>query len=98
MTDAEMANEIAGKNQQEYFDTNTCCFVSSYLECYNSAIQMAEWKQRQQQQMLEQACNLYLKDLIQLNNLLAMLNPDYDKLIDVDKSYDDFKNKMRGEV
>lgn len=47
------------------------------------------------EKMIDEASQIYLKELIQFNNLLVRLNPEYDNLIDVTKSYEDFKKAMK---
>lgn len=62
MTDIDKATEIANRLCQEYeveeiylgesYYTN----VDSKAECYNSALEMAEWKE---QQMIQRACEWF---------------------------------------
>jgi hypothetical protein len=46
--------------------------------------------------MIEKACKLYRDELLQFNSLLSTLNPDYDGLVDVEKSLKSFKKAMEG--
>lgn len=86
MTNEQKARELGQKYQTPCHGIGDCEF-----EAYKAAMEMAEWKDKK---MIEKALQIYLKELIQFNNLLVRLNPEYDKLIDVDKSYDDFKKKL----
>ena len=52
MANEEKAKEIAELHEIIYI-ANAGEHGSSYLECYSSAMQMAEWKE---QQMIEKAC------------------------------------------
>lgn len=58
-----------------------------------SFIAGAKWADKQ---MIDKACDLYRDELIQFNNLLLHLNSDYAGLIDVEKSYNDFRKAMEG--
>lgn len=101
MTNKEKATELGIKYARQYhhntypeYSTDSG-FVYSKKEIEKACQEMAEWKG---QKMIEKALQIYLKELVQFNNLLVRLNPEYDKLIDVDKSYDDFKRKMKSEL
>lgn len=56
-----------------------------------SFIAGAKWADKT---MIDKACELYREELRQFNNLLSHLNSDYAGLVDVEKSYKDFKKAM----
>lgn len=58
-----------------------------------SFIAGAKWADKT---MVDKACDLYRDELIQFNNLISHLNPDYAGLVDVEKSYKDFKKALKG--
>ena len=48
MTNEEKSKEIARNNQQFYYENDECYDIkSSDEECYDSAMEMAEWKDKQ---------------------------------------------------
>lgn len=58
-----------------------------------SFIAGAKWADKT---MIEKACDLYRDELIQLNNLFSHNKSDYAGLVDVEKSYKDFKKLLKG--
>lgn len=51
MTNEEKAKEIATENQEEYAECGSYS-LKSYDECYDSALEMAEWKDQQYAKIL----------------------------------------------
>ena len=73
MTNTEKAMEIARFNR-EFYSTGGASHKYSDEECYNSAMQMAEWKDEQfvkeKQALIDKACEWvtpYFKDLVGYN-------------------------------
>lgn len=60
---------------------------------YSSFLDGCEWKEKQ---MIEKACDLYREELIQFNKLISLIDSDYEGLVDIEKSYKDFRKAMEG--
>ena len=68
MTNKEKAEEIAQNNQQFYYEDGECDEMkSSEEECYDSAMEMAEWKDKQfvqeKEKLIDNVCE-WLKNNI----------------------------------
>lgn len=62
----------------------------------DAALEMAEWKE---QQIIENACELYRKELVALNNLLVAYDKEaFEGLIMIDDSVVDFRNTLKKEM
>ena len=70
MTNEEKAEEIARSNQKFFYEDGGYDIKSSDEECYDSAMEMARWKDAQfakeKQALIDKACEwvaLFFKDL-----------------------------------
>lgn len=89
----EKANEIAENNLKWYYEEGT-----SYDECYQSAMAMAQWKDEQhakeKQQWIDKAVDFISKRFyIGINNHITS-KEDYYTLTELIR---DFKQTMKGE-
>lgn len=98
MTNEEKSKEISVNNRMTYVesvnDGNTYV-VNSQGECYQSAMEMAKWKE---QQMIEKAVE-WLKDMVCYYSYWDYNGDTYEKeiAVDTDQMIEDFSKAMKGE-
>lgn len=91
MVNEEKAKEIARINK-EYYESGSCRCVSSEEECYDSAIEMAKWKDEQaknkKEEFIDKAVG-WLKNNIHDYYMTCEFEEWFDDM------FDDFRNAMK---
>lgn len=97
MTNEEKAEEIARSNQKFFYEDGGYDIKSSDEECYDSAMEMAEWKDKQfvqeKEKLIDNVCK-WLK-----NNIDDyMMTGDGEFLDSFDDSFDEMYEDLKKEM